>query len=120
MFRFLHRDRDEFLEPPSRTKLVGQRLFSAGAFPVLFCFLSCLGLLCGLFTGTAFVPGKFELHLVAYADSPVWFCIVMLFNAIVAVFSAGFIWFRVLGRIWTPPDKQGQVVVFRLEAAGSE
>ncbi len=29
MFRFLHRDRDEFLEPPSRTKLVGQRLFSA-------------------------------------------------------------------------------------------
>lgn len=95
---FTRDSRSEFSEPPSAVAIVWKRLWSAGAYAVLFCVVSVVGLIFGLFSGSALVPGRFGVHLISYADTPVWFAIAMLVNGVIAAVSGGYFWFRVLGR----------------------
>ena len=88
----------EFAEQPSRASIIWQRLWGPGVFTVFFCAVSCISLVLGLITGVVLVPGRQTVHVISFAESPLWFGIAMLFNVVVTVFSGGYIWFRVLGR----------------------
>ncbi|MES2945013.1 MAG: hypothetical protein V4772_19285, partial [Pseudomonadota bacterium] len=83
---------------PGRTSTAWKRIWSAGPYSVLFCAVSTLGLLFGFFTGTAVVIGRSGIYLINFVDTPVWFAIAMVVNAVVAIFAGGYCWFRVLGR----------------------
>ena len=75
-----------------------KRLWATGTSSVVFCTISTLGFLFGIFTGTAIVPGRANVHVVALADSPILFSVAMVANGVVAVMAGGYFWFRVLGR----------------------
>lgn len=99
MRRLFSRDSpSEFAEPPGRMAIACSRLRAVGLYPLFFCFVSCIGLIIGALFGETLVPGKSNVHFISFEDTPVWFLIAMSINAVVAFFSAGYIWFRVLGR----------------------
>ena len=86
----------EYVEPPGPLAQTWARISAIGPVAIVLCVLSTVGLLVGTFTGVTIIPGKSTVHLITFEDSPIWFLIAMLFNAIVAFFSAGYFWFRVL------------------------
>lgn len=98
--RSLFRDRSDsaFAEPPSRASMAWKHLWATGTSSVVFCTISTLGFLFGIFTGTAIVPGRSGIHFIALTDSPIWFSVAMVANGIVAVIAGGYFWLRVLGR----------------------
>ncbi len=94
---FRHDSGEDYSEPLGAAAIAWQRFRRVGMYPVFFCLISIAGLVCGLF-GNALVPGRFEIHVISYAEAPVWFALAMLVNGVVAVMSVGYFWFRVLGR----------------------
>ena len=97
--RRMFSDREsELSEPPSRASIIWQRLCGPGVFTVFFCVVSVISLISGLITGIVLIPGRQTVHVISFAESPLWFGLAMLFNVVVTVLSAGYVWFRVLGR----------------------
>ena len=82
----------EFAEPSRLTSFLTQKLDPAKALGFIVGVAAVAGLLCGILTGTVFVPGRFELHEISFANHPVWYFSGMAFNAIVTACSAAFFW----------------------------